>query len=77
MRKDLVLQTGGVDKNYIIINFKFNLLKLFNIKNNFFKTIYMKAEVEQKNAYFSSDESGGTDISFNASYDSKNAKDEE
>ena len=37
----------------------------------------MKAEVEQKNAYFSSDESGGTDISFNASYDSKNAKDEE
>jgi len=40
MRKDLVLQTGGVDKNYIIINFKFNLLKLFNIKNNFFKTIY-------------------------------------
>jgi len=30
-----------------------------------------------KDEYFSSDESGGTDISFNSSYDSANALDEE
>ena len=31
----------------------------------------------QKNAYFSSEESANTDISFNASYEDETAKDEE
>ena len=34
-------------------------------------------QVSKNNAYFSSEESAGTDISFNDSYDNTKAKDEE